>query len=473
MKTLLSSLIAMLTLLSACNSETKKEAPSTIIKEEAAVAIMEKFPVGEIIEKVRYRNDTTLSYCLYLPKDYNTEKKYPVVYAFDPHSTGKLPVSKYKELAEKYGYILVGSNNSQNGNAWELSKALANNMFSDSKSRISIDPNRVYLLGFSGGARIANAVTLSDNSINGVICCGAANPAALPGFERNNYTFMGIAGNTDFNYAEVKRYELLDLAPKRIKHTVITFDGKHEWPPLNTMEEAFLWLQLNDMRKNAALKNDSLVNKNVAEERKKLDAFVKADKDYEAYEVCKRTLNYYEGLADLTHFFDAFKTLQTSESVDKQLKKNELDWTREEKLKEEFLNNFQVHDFPWWQNEVASLNQQIKSSKDKEDALIKQRLLGYLSLVCYMQTNGALKENNLQAAEYFDKMYVLVDPTNSEAYYFNAEIKAKQGNKDAALKALEDAVKNGFEDKGRMERDSAFTGMKDKKEFNNILAKIK
>ncbi|MDF2437111.1 MAG: hypothetical protein K0Q95_1487 [Bacteroidota bacterium] len=473
MKAFTSSLLASLAFFMACSSETKKESPSTHIEEKKEVLVMENFPTGQLIEKVNCKEDTTQSYCLYLPKDYDTTKRYAVIYCFDPHSTGKLPVSNYKELAEKYAYILIGSNNSQNGNAWELSKALANNMFRDSKTRLTIDQNRMYLLGFSGGARIANALTLTDNTISGVICCGAANPATTPGFERSNYTFMGIAGNADFNYTEVKRYELLDLAANRIKHTILTFDGKHEWPPINIMDEAFLWQQLDDMRRNAVPKSDSLINDAVDRARKKLEGFVKTNKDYEAYEVCKRTLNYYEGLTDLTYFYDVYKKLQTSQKVNNQLKKNELDWTKEEKLKEEYLNNFQVHDFPWWQKEVASLNQQIKSSNDKEDVLIKKRLLGYLSLVCYMQTNGALKENNLQAAEYFDNMYMLIDPTNSEAYYFQAEIKAKKGDKAGAIKALEDAVKNGFADKKRMVSDSALAGIRNEPEFKKIQEKVK
>lgn len=468
------SILLLVFLLNACSSNTEKQKPDST-KEVATTQApaLEKFPTGEVIDKVQCKNDTSQSYALYLPKNYDIKKTYPVIYAFDPHSTGKLPVSNYKDLAEKYGYILIGSNNSQNGNTWESTKALASNMFSDSKNSIAVDYARIYLMGFSGGARIANALTLMDNSISGVICCGAANPVTASSFERTNYTFFGIAGNADFNYAEVRKYELTDLSGQNIKHNVITFDGKHEWPPKETMEEAFLWLELNNMRKNPSAKNDSLITKNITEETKKLEAFNKSKKEYEAYEVCRKVLNYYEGLADLKIFFDNYKKLQSSSIVDKQLRANEASWNREEKMKEEYMHNLEVHDFTWWQKEVASLNQQIKAGKNSQDAQIKKRLLGYLSLVCYMQTNGALKENNLRAAEYFDNMYVLVDPTNSEAHYFQAEIKAKQGDNANAIKALDEAVKNGFAEKARMENDSAFAGMKNEAEFVKVVGKVK
>src|SRR5262245_40627535 len=56
-----------------------------------------------------------LSYCLYLPSGYSAQKTFPVIFIFDAHADGKLPVKKYHGLAEEFGFILVGSNNSRNG----------------------------------------------------------------------------------------------------------------------------------------------------------------------------------------------------------------------------------------------------------------------------------------------------------------------------------------------------------------------
>jgi len=469
---LLLSVFTLLGLFSCSNAEKSASNEKEPEKKQEAPA-PENFPTGKVIDKVSCKTDTSQSYALYLPKAYDTKKLYPVIYAFDPHKTGKLPVANYAELAEKYGYIIVGSNNSENGIAWEQSLAIVNTLFSDTRARLAINKNRIYLLGFSGGARVANAITMMNGSINGVICCGAASPAANFADPRNDYTFFGIAGDADFNYSEMKKYDLLDLAGRRLKHALITFEGKHEWPRVTAMEEAFFWLELNNMRKDPSAKNDSLVQHNLSNESESLYGLVKDNQKYAAYELCRKTINYYEGLGDLSLFFEQYKKLQNDPAVDKQLKQNEADWTREEKLKEEYMNNLQQKDFAWWQKDVAAINKQIKSGKDKNEALIKKRLLSYLSLVCYMQTSGALKQNDLRAAAYFDNLYVLVDPTNAEAHYFMAEISAKQGNTAAALKALDEAVKNGFKEKGRMQNDSAFTGIRNEAEFAKIVEKIK
>lgn len=453
-------------------SQSDKSHPQKSVPKIVLTPLKEDFPTGQIIERVVCKTDTTQSYAMYLPKSYDSKKQYPIIYAFDAHGTGKLPVANYKDLAEKYGYILIGSNNSQNGVSWEQSRTIASKLFTDSKTRLSVNYNRVYLMGFSGGARVANALTISDNSISGVICCGAASPSATPPVERNGYTFFGIAGNEDFNYIEMKKYNF-ELAGRKVKHAFITFEGKHEWPESSVMNDAFFWQELNNMRKDPGSKNDTLINSNLKNETEKLKELLKQKKDVEAYQLTIKAINYFDGLADLNFFFDTYKKLKTNADIDKYLKEEEAELLKEEELQHQYISHLQTQNFEWWKKDIASINQQIKNGKGSKESLIKKRLLSYLSLVCYMQTSGALKQDNIPAAEYFGKLYILVDPTNNEAYYLMAEVNAKQGKNADALKNLEKAVENGFEDKKRLENDSAFVGLKSDIHFGKLLERIK
>lgn len=468
-----SVLFSFILFVMACSSRTEKKQPVAETPRQEEKPAFESFPVGQVIDKVICKSDTSQNYSLYLPKAYDTKKAYPVIYAFDPHKTGKLPVSKYMELAEEYGYIIVGSNNSENGLAWERSQSIASTLFSDSRQRISINSNRIYLMGFSGGARVANALTITNPSVNGVICCGASSPATNVMEPRNNYSFFGIAGNADMNYSEMKKYDMLDLGPRNLKHMFITFEGKHEWPDAAVMKEAFHWLELDNMRKDPSAKKDSLIGQHISGETKKLETLLQKNKDYEAYELCRKVINYYERLGDLSVFFEAYNKLKTNASVDKHLKLNEAELAKEEKLKEEYIHHLQANDLAWWQNDIKALNAQIRSGKDKNEALIKKRLLSYLSLVCYMQTSEALKQNDLRAAEHFGKLYVLVDPENTEAHYFMAVIQAKKGDQQTAARSLESAIKKGFKDRKRIENELAFSNLKTEASFEKILQAIR
>ncbi|HEX8517381.1 MAG TPA: hypothetical protein VF868_14385 [Bacteroidia bacterium] len=433
----------------------------------------EKLKTGIVTDKVLITADSSQSYAIYVPAGYNSSTPYPVIYAFDPHKTGKLPVGLYKDLAEKYNYIIVGSNNSENGNSWELSQSIAKALFKDVQTRLHIDSGRIYLMGFSGGARIANALTITDHTISGVICAGASNPAVTVTAQRNNYTFFGIAGNADFNYSEIQKYTMTDLAGNRIKNSFVSFDGKHEWPPAPAMDEAFLWLELNHMRRNPKPQPDSLTLQNLQQNSSGLEKLLEAGKEYEAFELCRKVINYYEQLGDLSAFFSCYQQLKSNEKINKQLKLNEADMIAEEKLKQEYIHHFETKDIDWWQKDIVAINSQIKSNKNLKASLVKKRLLGYLSLVCYMQTSGALKQNDLRAAGHFGKLYVLVDPENHEAHYLMAVIHAKNRNQDQALRSLKTALNNGYADKKRIMDESAFADLKNAGELQEVLTQIK
>ncbi|MGW8179377.1 MAG: hypothetical protein ACWGQW_11545, partial [bacterium] len=120
----------------------------------AALSASPKLPVGQIVENVICARDRAQSYALYIPSNYRSTSKWPVLFALDPAARGTVPVQAFEAAAERYGYILVGSNNSQNGPVVVGFNALGA-MWEDVTDLLSIDPRRVYLTGFSGGARMA------------------------------------------------------------------------------------------------------------------------------------------------------------------------------------------------------------------------------------------------------------------------------------------------------------------------------
>src|ERR1041384_4956379 len=75
-----------------------------------------EIPKGRIVEGVSCIEDASQTYALYLPSNYSPDRKWPVLYALDPGARGKAPLEHYKDAAEKWGWILIGSNNSRNGN---------------------------------------------------------------------------------------------------------------------------------------------------------------------------------------------------------------------------------------------------------------------------------------------------------------------------------------------------------------------
>jgi dienelactone hydrolase len=468
MRLLFHLLIAAL-LLNSCSSGTDQKQDAAEKKD--SVPAKENFKTGEILDITNSR-DATQTYVLYLPKAYATASTYPAFFILDAHAEGKLPIEKYQILSDKYNCILIAANNSRNGLAFEESQAIVDKLIADARSRLSLDENRIYLMGFSGGARVANAITKTNGAIAGLICCGAATPAKTVFGGRKNYFLMTIAGKRDFNYVEMRKYDLVDIGGDNLKHYQLIFDGKHEWPPLETMDEAFWWMEMNQARKDKSVKEKWLpqINSLVSKEKAKLKTI---QKDPAALlKLCKKTINYYEQLTDLKEFYDTYKSLQGDPQADKSLKREEEIWQQEDQLKAFYMAAIKEKDLQWWKQNIRELNGKINADKVKDETEMYQRTLGYLSLVCYLQSTGMLQQNNAAGAAYFIELYVLVDPTNSEAHYLMADICASKGDTKGALQSLRKSVENGFKDLERIKSDTNFGNIASLKEFQEILKEI-
>src|ERR1700749_4024462 len=92
---------------------------------------------GRLIDTVICQKDPAQSYALYIPVRGGTGAL-PIVYFFDPHGDGSLPLKKYKSLADTYGFILAGSNNSKNGNDWPTTENIWQHLSGDTRTRLKI-----------------------------------------------------------------------------------------------------------------------------------------------------------------------------------------------------------------------------------------------------------------------------------------------------------------------------------------------
>ncbi len=158
-----------------------------------------------------------------MPSHYTPERSWPVIFAFNPQSRGRVPVEIYQAAAEKFGYIVAASNNSRNG-YWAVSMAAAEAMINGVIHRLQADRKRIYSAGMSGGARVALGIAISSNLLAGVIASNAGYPDSKP---RKTVPFVlfGTAGPEDFNYLEMRQPDRTLTTP----HRVAMFEGGHVW----------------------------------------------------------------------------------------------------------------------------------------------------------------------------------------------------------------------------------------------------
>ena len=260
-------------------------------------------PAGQVIDSVSCASDPVESYALYLPTRYTPGKPWPIIYTFDPEAHGIFPVKLYKDAAEKYGYIIAASNNSRNFQKDAISRA-ADAIWQDTHTRLVIDPRRIYMMGFSGGARVATTLALrcENCAVAGVIAHGAGYPDPSSRLAKDHFAYFGFIGDKDFNWPELmqlRRTKEVVNAPFRLK----VYDGEHQWAPAALFEESLEWLQLKAMQNGSVSQDTSLVD----------HAFSRMEKEASEASEHKNAIAEFEAYRSLATDFSGLKDVRQYE----------------------------------------------------------------------------------------------------------------------------------------------------------------
>ena len=396
---------------------------------------------GKILSGIKCQSDSRFTYSLYLPFYYKEGSDLPVIIFFDPHAKADLPLQKYKKLSEKYGYILIASADSKNGIPTTIYPEIYNAIKKEIKSKYHTNGGRIYCAGFSGGARVAINIGLSDNEVSGVI----ANSA---GFEpsrsriKNDFVFAGVAGNEDFNLLEQRRTEA-SLDELQVKHLLIEFDGKHDWAPESSMEKIFVFLESANMLNHIQQPNDSLIKIFINSE---LEILNKQTNNLSRYQKLKEILPLIYNEKSYMDFNNQFDKLKSNPEVIRFIKESEENEAREAVLQREYYQKFFTESIDWWKAEVKIMD---SHSLPNEKYLMNQRLKSYLSLAVYMTLISQEAKQDVLLLEKLIEIYSIVDPSNSEWAYQKALLRAKQGNLKESELLLLKCMKLGFSDKER------------------------
>jgi dienelactone hydrolase len=419
-------LLLLLMVSAACGSDPAKKQMDAFAK---------RVPKGSVSGTIMCKADMAQSYALYLPSGYNTDNKYPVLFCFDPHGAGVLPVNLLREVAEKLGIVLVGSNNVQNGMQQDIVMQSINTMMGDVKANINTDQHRLYFVGFSGGARVSLAALAQYPDIRGVIACSGSVPAAY--IPQQTY-LAGIAGTDDMNYAEMVQMEN-GFSPDADRHIMLTFSGTHGWPPKAVISAAVQWLSIGEMKDHLVPVNNEIIGQFVSLQYN--DSLTLSEK----YRGCRQIVRTLSGLTDVSHYQQILANLEVDPNLQKEMVKERMMDSSEKAQQEIYSKAFNDQPIGWWRGEIARLNKAIKSENSKMDKALNRRLLAYISLYAYSATNYAKKSGNIPVLQRCIEIYGMADPVNPDYFYFLAGYNAFIGKKDQTVIALEKALQYGFD----------------------------
>ncbi len=344
----------------------------------ASAAFAADLPAGQIIDRVTCAADSSQSYALFVPAGYTPSRAWPVIFAFDPGGRGRTPVERYQVAAERYGFIVVGSNNSRNGST-EIPKILAA-MTADVADRLAVDPKRVYLAGMSGGARVALQVALASKDVAGVIASSAGYP---DGRTRKTLPFpiFSTAGTDDFNHLEMRQLDFALTTP----HHLAIFKGGHVWLSSELALEAVEWMELQAMKTGLKPRDEGEIDRLLAARMPPASAGT-GGAGKETFLALRAMVDDFQGLRDVSAFATRLAALDRDKIIRAALQKDLDDDHREETILRDLTSmtarlasDDRLQALAQIREAWKNLSVQAKQPIDSAERQLARRVLGALS----------------------------------------------------------------------------------------------
>jgi len=213
-----------------------------------------EFPAGRVIEHVPAADGSSGSFALYVPTEYSSARRWPLVLILDPRGRGATALRPLVPSAEQLGYVLASSDETASDVGGDPNTPAVNAMLATLQPRLSIDDRRLYLFGMSGTARAAWALGYAARPhVAGVAGFGAGPPPDMDLESAHEqygapFVFYGGAGEADFNHAELV---LLEGRLRRLGFRFATafYPGPHGWPrAAEEFDAALAWMHWMAMR---------------------------------------------------------------------------------------------------------------------------------------------------------------------------------------------------------------------------------
>jgi predicted esterase len=401
--------------------------------------------------RVTARADPSTSYALFLPAAYTPDRKWPVLFALDPMARGELPVQLARNMAERYGYIVAGSLDARNGPTGPQVQA-AQTMMRDVAARLSIDPARVYLTGFSGGARLSVVIaTFCQSCIAGVLAHGAGYPPGIEPARNREPDYFGAVGDADFNYPEVVRlHERLDDigVPNRRR----IFEGPHRWAPEEVWEHAFAWLELRAIQRGLRAKDERFVADQWREGLERAAQLEKAGDRHSAWYEYEKLAQEFSALTDTDHAKRRAEVLRRDPAVDRARKRERDELDRHQRVIGDIGETIRATQEPAaapvlrarLRGRFEDLQAQV-ASPDYRRAVAARRVLAHVFAETFAAGRTQLQEGDLPRAEELFAIGLDASPEAKLGWVHLAAVHALQGRREDASRALSHARGAGFD----------------------------
>lgn len=425
---------------------------------------------GTIISSITIEDGQTDSYALYLPRGYDQNGSYPVVFIFDETTAGDRAVQQFTIGAELTNSIIVGANFAIKDSlkrGLQKSEKLINTVY----QRYAIDATNIILAGRGDGALVASAGAYTTQKIKGVI---AVNDIYLDNtiFKKNSGIKLTLlTGDESPNYYKLRGYQNI-LRSSSSFAGYYEYDGGSDWPDAGFLSAAMVDILLTDTTPQEVVQtyyeSDLAFGELLYKQQRHLSAYSfvqdlkKQYKDFVDVDSQKQLLRTIRGNAT----FKVKRSRQTSVKYAEILLAEDFQYYLNEDSKNSYFDNL-----GWWSFQMNDLDAKIDSTaSNNQERKASQRLKGFVRTLVEDKYTEILQQNSkIEQLLFMNVLRTLVDPTNQQAFINAVSLSAKEGDDNAALFYLEELLKSGFTDYELLYNIDGTTALRIGEEWNAII----
>jgi len=432
---------------------------------------------GKIQDAVAVNDSISESFALYLPKNFDITKKWPVVFVFDMQSRGRQAASMLLRSAEEEGYVLAASNHVHDSLSISKNVLVASRMISGLASLIAIDKNRMYTAGFEGGARLASMLPAFIPKIAGVLSCGAAISNIEVLNVKKPFHFIGLVGVEDYNYSEMMTSEKV-LNKMNFPNQLFAFKGGAKWPVQKYITLALQSFTLSAMAKGNVTRDSAYIQNAFSNHMLETNSLL-ASQPLLAQDHLWGVMEIFQPHKNIDSLKESAKTLRKTKLYRSQKRSRTATMFKEKLTKEDFgyyldedVLTYNYNNLGWWKYQMEELTKYQNSANTFEKDMGK-RLEGYLDALIEDNLDLLTQEKkvDLEAVNFLYMLKTITSP-KIEANYFNViRNSAVLDDFGTALFYLEELLKTGYKDSEKIYTIEDTALLRITPEFNEIVEK--
>ncbi|MFH6602048.1 alpha/beta hydrolase [Maribacter algicola] len=433
---------------------------------------------GVITDAVSVLDTVAESFALYLPTNFDTSKKWPVVFVFDMKGRGRQALGVFKEAAEEQGYILASSNNVSDSLSLTDNMLVSSRMFNSVYNMLPAQMNRTYVAGFSGGGRFSSLIPTFIKTVKGVISCGSAISTTEVLSDKNPFHFIGIVGNLDYSYPDlISLEETLDRL--KFPNQLLVFEGGHEWPPKEQLSKALELFTLGAMADNIVARDTTFIHRSYKKNLGEAGQFVTKNKPLLADRAILDMIDVYRPFISVDSLKENRKTLKKNKFYRSHTRSQNSIFFKESLIKDDYdyyleedIMHYNFNNLGWWKYQMEELEKYDKSQNVFERQM-GVRLRGYINALVADNIDLLKVEPNLDldALNFLYMLKTIIDPKNAEGYLKVISISAQIEDYGTALFYLEELLKTGYDNRSALYEIENTALLRITPEYNKVVEK--